>query len=161
MALVTRTLRQAKQQEQITDGLLLHSDQGAQYTSQAYHDILTLEYNITPSMSRRGNCWDNAPMENFFGHLKEEYLRQFKHTTFKETEQRIDEYFYFYNYERLQLQDRHLETSVCPADQRGLLCLVDRVQSRKEGVFISNRKPILRSKGLIDGVKCLTYRRAQ
>jgi len=36
-------------------------------------------------MSRRGNCWDNAPMENFFGHLKEEYLRHFKQTTFKAT----------------------------------------------------------------------------
>jgi transposase InsO family protein len=58
--------------------LILHSDQGAQYTSQDYHDALTKEGQIRPSMSRRGNCWDNAPMENFFGHLKEEYLRQFK-----------------------------------------------------------------------------------
>jgi putative transposase len=106
IALVTRTVRQAQQQEKITDGLLLHSDQGSQYTSQAYHDILILEYNITPSMSRRGNCWDNAPMENFFGHLKEEYLRQFKQTTFKEMEQLIDEYIYFYNYERLQLKTK-------------------------------------------------------
>jgi len=57
-------------------------------------------------MSRRGNCWDNAPMENFFGHLKEEYLRQFKQTTFKETEQLIDEYIYFYKYERIQLKTR-------------------------------------------------------
>ena len=106
IALVTRTVRQAKQKEKVTDGLILHSDQGTQYTSQAYHDVLTKEYNITPSMSRRGNCWDNAPMENFFGHLKEEYLRQFKQTTFKETEQLIDEYIYFYNYERIQLKTR-------------------------------------------------------
>ena len=61
----------------VTDGLILHSDQGHQYTSQAYH-VLTQQYNITPSMSRRANCWDNAPMENFFGHLKEEALRQIK-----------------------------------------------------------------------------------
>ena len=106
IALVTRTVRQATHQEKVTDGLLLHSDQGSQYTSQAYHDILTAEYNITPSMSRRGNCWDNAPMENFFGQLKEEYLRQFKKTTFKEMEQLIDEYIYFYNYERIQLKTR-------------------------------------------------------
>ena len=106
IALVTRTVRQAKQNEKVTDGLILHSDQGTQYTSQAYHDVLTQEYNITPSMSRRGNCWDNAPIENFFGHLKEEYLRQFKQTTFKETEQLIDEYIYFYNYERIQLKTR-------------------------------------------------------
>jgi len=106
IGLVTRTVRQAKQKEKVTDGLILHSDQGSQYTSQAYHDVLTKEYNITPSMSRRGNCWDNAPMENFFGHLKEEYLRQFKPTTFKDTAQLIDEYIYFYNYERIQLKTR-------------------------------------------------------
>ena len=68
--------------------------------------VLVGEYNITPSMSRRGNCWDNAPMENFFGHLKEEYFRQFKQTTFEEAEQIIDEYIYFYNYERIQLKTR-------------------------------------------------------
>ncbi len=61
IALVTQTLRQAKQKEKVTDGLILHSDQGHQYTSQAYHDVLVDEYNITPSMSRRANCWDNAP----------------------------------------------------------------------------------------------------
>jgi len=105
LALVMQTLKRAKQKEKVTDGLILHSDQGTQYTSQPYH-VLVGEYNITPSMSRRGNCWDNAPMENFFGHLKEEYLRQFKQTTFKETEQLIDEYIHFYNYERIQLKTR-------------------------------------------------------
>lgn len=105
IALVTQTLKQAKQKEKVTAGLILHSDQGAQYTSQPYHVLLN-EYNITPSMSRRGNCWDNAPMENFFGHLKEEYLRHFKQTTFKETDQLINEYIYFYNYERIQLKTR-------------------------------------------------------
>ena len=69
IALVTQTLKRAQQKEKVTDGLILHSDQGTQYTSQPYH-VLVGEYNITPSMSRRGNCWDNAPMENFFGHLK-------------------------------------------------------------------------------------------
>ena len=105
ITLVTQTLKRAKQKEKVTDGLILHSDQGTQYTSQAYH-VLTTEYNITPSMSRRGNCWDNAPMENFLGHLKEEYLRLFKQTTFTDTEQLTDEYIYFYNYERLQLKTR-------------------------------------------------------
>ena len=76
----------------VTDGLM-----GTQYTSQTYPVLTKKEYNITPSMSRRGNCWDNAPMENFFWHLKEEYLRQFKQTTFKDTEQLIDEYIYFYD----------------------------------------------------------------
>jgi len=105
IALVTQTLKQAKQKEKVTDELILHSDQGTQYTSQAYH-VLTSEYHITPSMSRRGNCWDNAPMENFFSHLKEEYLRHFNQPTFKEAEQLICEYVYFYNYERIQLKTR-------------------------------------------------------
>jgi len=104
IALVIRTVRLAKQKEKVAAGLILHSDQGSPYTSQPYHHLLTQEYHITPSMSRRGNCWDNAPMENFFGHLKEEYLRQFKKTTFKEMEQLIDEYIHFYNYERIQLK---------------------------------------------------------
>ncbi len=74
LELVLSTLKQAKQKEPITDGLVLHSDHGSQYTSHSYA-ALTQAYAITPSMSRPGNGWDNAPMENFFGHLKEEALR--------------------------------------------------------------------------------------
>ena len=105
IGLVKRTLQQARQKEKVTAGLILHSDQGTQYTSQAYA-VLTQEYNITPSMSRRGNCWDNAPMENFFSHLKEEYLRHLHNPTFEEARQAIDEYVAFYNYERIQLKSR-------------------------------------------------------
>jgi len=105
VALVQQTLRKAKQKEKVTDGLVLHSDQGQQYTSQAYF-VLTAEYNISPSMSRRGNCWDNAPMENFFGHLKEEALRQYRNLTFEEAHHIIDDYICFYNYERIQLKTR-------------------------------------------------------
>jgi len=103
--LVLRTLQQAKENEKVTDGLVLHSDQGTQYTSQAYH-VLTSQYNISPSMSRRGNCWDNAPAENFFSHLKEEYLRHFPLPTFEQAQQRVAEYIHFYNYERIQLKTR-------------------------------------------------------
>ena len=105
IALVTQTLKQTKENEKVTDGLILHSDQGTQYTSQAYH-VLTAQYNITPSMSRRGNCWDNAPAENFFSHLKEEYLRQHAQPTFEQAKQLVAEYIHFYNYERIQLKTR-------------------------------------------------------
>jgi putative transposase len=105
LGLVTNMLKLAKQKEVVTDGLVLHSDQGYQYSSHAYF-ILTKEYNITPSMSRRGNCWDNAPMENFFGHFKEEAMKQFPNPTFEEAKQIVDEYIYFYNYERIQLKTR-------------------------------------------------------
>ena len=63
--LVLDTIRLAMQKEKIVAAeLQLHSDQGSQYTSQAYFN-LTKEYGITPSMSRRGNCYDNAMAENF------------------------------------------------------------------------------------------------
>ena len=106
VGLVTSTVHQAKEKEKVTDGLILHSDQGHQYTSQAYHDVLVDQYKITPSMSRRANCWDNAPMENFFGHLKEEYLRHYKNPSFDDAQQLIAEYIHFYNYERIQLKSK-------------------------------------------------------
>ena len=81
--------------------LHLHSDQGFQYTSQAYFD-LTKEYGILPSMSRRGNCYDNALAENFFGILKTECIYRHKPESFEEANKMIDDYIYFYNHERIQ-----------------------------------------------------------
>ena len=83
--------------------LHLHSDQGFQYTSQAYFD-LTKEYGILPSMSRRGNCYDNALTENFFGILKTECIYRHKPETFEKANKMIDDYIYFYNHERIQLK---------------------------------------------------------
>ena len=105
LLLVLRTLQLAKQTERIPEGVLLHSDHGHQYTSHGYA-VFTQHAAITPSMSRRGNCWDNAPMENFFSHLKEEALRQFPTPTFEEAKHIIDDYIHFYNYERIQLKTR-------------------------------------------------------
>src|SRR5690606_40519689 len=56
------------------NGLLLHSDQGFQYTSRQYNNLLK-RYNIKASMSRKGNCLDNACMENFFSHFRSEERR--------------------------------------------------------------------------------------
>ena len=70
--LVLSTIRAAKRKEKVTAELQLHSDQGFQYTSHAYFK-LTQSYNITPSMSRRGNSYDNALAENFFSILKTEW----------------------------------------------------------------------------------------
>jgi putative transposase len=105
LSLVINSLKQAKQKEQVPNGLILHSDHGHQYTSHSYA-FLTKHYAITPSMSRRGNCWDNAPMENFFSHLKEEALRPYPIPSFEEARQIIDDYIHFYNYERIQLKTR-------------------------------------------------------
>ena len=78
--------------------LQLHSDQGFQYTSQAYLN-LTQEYGITPSMSRRGNPYDNAVAENFFSILKTECIYRHKPATFSEANEMIDRYIHFYNHD--------------------------------------------------------------
>jgi putative transposase len=105
LALVLNTLKQAKQNEQVRDGLILHTDQGYQYTSQGYYTLIR-EYAITPSMSRRANCWDNAPMESFFGHLKEEALHHVHNPSLQDLKQILHDYVHFYNYERIQLKTR-------------------------------------------------------
>ena len=111
--LVLDTIRFAMQKEKkVAEELQLHSDQGSQYTSQAYFD-LTKEYGITPSMSRRGNCYDNAMAENFFSILKTECIYRHHPTTFDEARRLIDNYIYFYNNQRIQLK-----TGVAPLTQR-------------------------------------------
>ena len=103
--LVLDTIRLAMRQEKkrVAAELHLHSDQGFQYTSQAYFQ-LTQQYGITPSMSRRGNPYDNAMAENFFSSLKTECIYRHKPATFAEANEMIDRYIYFYNHERIQLK---------------------------------------------------------
>lgn len=101
--LVLDTIRLAMRKEKVTAELQLHSDQGFQYTSSAYNK-LTKAYGITPSMSRRGNCYDNALAENFFSILKTECIHRSKPETFKEAKRKIDDFIYFYNHERIQLK---------------------------------------------------------
>ena len=103
--LVLDTIRLAMKQEKkkVAAELQLHSDQGAQYASQAYFE-LTQTYGITPSMSRRGNPYDNAMAENFFSILKTECIYRHKPATFSQANGLIDRYIYFYNHERIQLK---------------------------------------------------------
>lgn len=105
LELVITTLKYALQHEAIRPGLTLHSDQGGQYRSHAYFAI-TQSGNISASMSRPGNCWDNAPIENFFSHLKEESIRQVKLKSFQQAREVIDDYIHFYNFERIQLKTK-------------------------------------------------------
>ena len=99
--LVLDTIRLALRKEKVAGELQLHSDQGFQYTSHGYFK-LTQSYGITPSMSRRGNPYDNAMAENFFSILKTECIYRQKLKTFQQANHLIDEYIHFYNYERLQ-----------------------------------------------------------
>ena len=103
--LVMDTIRLAMKAEKkrVAAELQLHSDQGFQHTSQAYFD-LTKEYGITPSMSRWGNCYDNAMAEYFFSILKTECIYRQKIKTFQQARELIDEFIYFYNHERILLK---------------------------------------------------------
>ena len=100
--LVLSTIRAAKKKEKVTAELQLHSDQGFQYTSHAYFK-LTQSYGITPSMSRRGNPYDNALAENFFSILKTECIYRAILKTYEEARPLVGGYIHFYNHDRLQL----------------------------------------------------------
>ena len=103
VSLVLDTIRLAMKNEKkrVAAELQLHSDQGFQYTTQAYFK-LTQSYGITPSMSRKGNPYDNAMAENFFSILKTECIYRHKPKTLREASNLIDRYIHFYNHERIQ-----------------------------------------------------------
>ena len=112
--LVLDTIRLAmkKEKKRVAAELQLHSDQGFQYTSQAYFK-LTQSYGITPSMSRKGNPYDNVMAENFFSILKTECIYRHKPQSFDEANNMIDSYIDFYNNERIQTK-----TGVAPLTLR-------------------------------------------
>ena len=81
---------------------ILHSDQGSHYASRKFVQILEDE-GLRQSMSRRGNCWDNAPQESFFGHMKDHIGEKVKGCeTYGQVKSVIDEYMDYYNNERYQ-----------------------------------------------------------
>jgi len=82
------------------EGLIHHSDRGSQYCSGSYQKLMR-QFKMNPSMSRKGNCWDNAPMESFFGTLKTERVHHRKYRTRQEAVAEIREYIeVFYNRQR-------------------------------------------------------------
>ena len=110
--LVLDTIKKAMKKENVTAELKLHSDQGFQYTSQAYFN-LTQSYGIMPSMSRRGNPYDNALAENFFSILKTECIHRVKLSGYDEARLLISEYINFYNNYRIQTK-----TKLTPLEKR-------------------------------------------
>jgi len=105
VSLVLDTIRAARKKEMVTAELQLHSDQGFQYTSHAYFR-LTQSYDISPSMSRSANRYDNAMAENFFSILKAECINRQKIKDFAMAKSLIDEYIHFYHNERIQLKTK-------------------------------------------------------
>ena len=88
---------------QETNGLIVHSDQGWQYQMRAFQQTLA-DRGIIQSMSRKGNCLDNAVMENFFGHLKSELLYIQKFRSIEHFLAELHEYIRYYNEDRIKLK---------------------------------------------------------
>jgi putative transposase len=99
--LVMKMLSKAIKQLKSEDGPLLHSDQGWHYQMSAYQQALK-DHGIQQSMSRKGNCLDNAVMENFFGILKKEFFygKQFKNMASFKAE--LKQYIHYYNHDRIK-----------------------------------------------------------
>ena len=99
--------------------LIFHSDQGWQYQMFQYHKALK-ERGITQSMSRKGNCLDNSPMENFFGKMKNEmfYGHEYEFKTLEQLQKAMEEYIEYYNNERIQVKLKGL--TPCQARNQSL-----------------------------------------
>ena len=100
-ALVIRALMMAVNLRKPPRGLIHHSDRGSQYASDTYQRLLK-QYGMIASMSRKGNCWDNAPIERFFSSLKREWTGDQLYKTRKEAIADVREYVaVYYNSKRL------------------------------------------------------------
>jgi transposase InsO family protein len=99
-ALVVNALQSALGQRHPGPGLLHHSDRGSQYASGEFQAVLS-QQGIVCSMSRRGNCWDNAPVESFFGTLKQELVNRRRFATREAARKEVFEYIeVWYNRQR-------------------------------------------------------------
>jgi putative transposase len=100
--LCTQALQMAIRRRQPTSELIVHSDRGSQYCSKAYHAMLSM-YGFKGSMSAKGNCYDNAPIESFWGILKNELVHHRQYQTRVSAQVEITEYIeIFYNRMRIQ-----------------------------------------------------------
>ena len=98
--LVGKALFRAVQQKRPADGLIHHSDRGSQYCAHDYRKLVK-QFGMVASMSRKGNCYDNAPMESFWGSLKNELVHHQRYITREEAKASIQEYIeIFYNRQR-------------------------------------------------------------
>ena len=100
--LVSQSLFRAVTAKRPAEGLIHHSDRGSQYCSREYKNLLA-RFGLKASMSGRGNCYDNAPMESFWGTLKQELVHHRRYRTRQEAIHDITEYIeIFYNRQRRQ-----------------------------------------------------------
>ena len=91
----------ARSNRALSAGFVFHSDRGVQYASNKMANIFSFNRKITQSMSRKGNCWDNAVAESFFKTIKNEWLYRFRYTSYNHLYQSIDDYINWYNTKRI------------------------------------------------------------
>lgn len=131
--LVCAALARAVRQRQPAGPLIHHSDRGSQYTGQAFQALLAA-HGITPSMSGRGNCYDNAPVESFFGTLKTELVN---HTLYRTRQEAMTDIFFylegFYNRSRRHTALGHLSPAAFEAQYEAAL-----VSQRSDFVSINS-----------------------
>ena len=116
---ITDMLNKAFSKYKDLSNLIFHSDQGWQYQMHPYHKVLR-ERGITQSMSRKGNCLDNSPMENFFGKMKNEmfYGHEYEFETLEQLQKAMEKYIDYYNNERIQVKLKGL--TPCQARNQSL-----------------------------------------
>lgn len=100
--LVTDTLKEVLELRGNPEGVIIHSDQGSVYTSYAYQDLVK-ESHLVSSMSRRGNCWDNAVIESFHSNIKSEEFQYVKFNSMHTIHvvEKVNEYMRYYNEDRI------------------------------------------------------------
>jgi putative transposase len=103
LKLVINTVQRAVKKLNSNEGLILHSDQGWHYQHKKYQKLLS-DNHITQSMSRKGNCLDNAMMENFFGIMKTELLYLYEWESADQFEKALRTYIHYYNHDRIKLR---------------------------------------------------------
>jgi transposase InsO family protein len=109
MEIAFNTLQKLKKHRHLTEDAFIHSDQGFHYTNPQFQ-ALVKEMGLGQSMSRRGNCWDNAPQESFFGHFKDETnIKECE--TFEEVKREVKSYMIYYNHYRGQWNLKKLPPS--------------------------------------------------
>lgn len=91
----------ARKNRNIKEGFIFHSDMGVQYASNKMTGLFSFNRKITQSMSRKGNCWDNAVAESFFKTIKHEWIYRFKYTSHEMLFNSVKNYINWYNTERL------------------------------------------------------------
>ncbi|WP_425489705.1 transposase [Diaphorobacter ruginosibacter] len=120
--MVSSMLEAALSRTSCAAGLIVHSDQGWHYKMQPYRAILA-SHGVKQSMSRKGNCFDNAAIESYFGTLKAEYFHLDKPDSIDALEAGVHDYVHYYNHERNQLEQQAQDLLANDADYNNLMSL--------------------------------------